>query len=238
MVIGTLIMQPVVAPEKPRVRILFRRMDTSMGLVITQQGLFVVWAAISGCYSLSGSVYCDSTGQWSRDACKCEHSTTVNPEDSSSGGISVFGIIGIVLAICFLLSVIVGCRFYDKRRMSNNRSRNENMVPQRQTRNINTVDQVRMSQYQAARETQQTEGNTFFQGPPPYNEIALTKLDPLVQPPSYEEVTVHPLSFSTNLRGTNIWTRSCTYIWLFCLKLSQSNMTEAVLTNTRSRCLE
>ena len=161
----------------------------------------------SNCYGFHDSnVICDSTGQWNLDnyGCQCDHSTTVKPEDSRTGSISVFGIAGIVLAICFLVGVIVGCRFYNKRLMSSNRSGNDDSVSQRPTRDTHRVDRVPMSQYQAPSETQQSNGNNFSQRPPAYSEIAFTKPDPVEQPPSYEEVTAHPLSFSTNLRGTNV----------------------------------
>ena len=156
----------------------------------------------STCYNVRSTVYCDSTGQWSRNVCRCEHSTTEKPDDSRS--ISVFGITGIVLAICFIISVIAGCRFYNKRLMSNNRARNDESGSQRTIRNTDNIDRVSMSQIEVTSESRQPTFNNVFQGPPPYNEIAFTKPEAVEQPPSYEEVTAHPLSFSADYRATTL----------------------------------
>ena len=172
----------------------------------------------SGCYTVYSAIYCDRSGHWDVDnlACHCRESTTEMPDDSNlpriggdsdSGNISALGITGIVLAFCFLVFVIVGCRFVNKRLTSNsaNQSTTGQSVLQQTTTTANAVDRFDLSHCQAVVDTQQIESNNLSQEPPSYDDIAIVKSDPLEPPPSYEEVTAHPLSFNIDHRSTSVW---------------------------------
>ena len=159
----------------------------------------------SGCDAVHSTTHCDRNGHWDKP-CDCGDTTTT--EDSGSGHIGAFSIIGIILAICFLFCMIGGCWIYNKRLSSNsdNQSANGQSISRRTARNINNhADQIGLSQYQAAVASQQITNNDLTQGPPAYSEVAFVKSEPIEQPPSYDEVTAHPLSFNTDHRSTSLW---------------------------------
>ena len=170
----------------------------------------------SGCYTVYLTIHCDRSSQWDLDnsACHCIYSTTrTTTEESSTGNIGVFGITGIVLAICFLVFVIVGCWLYNKRvsSNSNNQCTNGQSIPRR-TMTTNAVDQIVLSPYQADVVNQQTKSINLPQGPPTYSQLAFMQSDLLQQLPSYDELTAHPLSFNTDHRSTHLWPKDCSSV--------------------------
>ena len=74
----------------------------------------------NGCRTVYSTVFCNTTGHWDMEnvACHCDKSTpytTTATEDSDKGSISVYGVIGIVLAVFFFAFMVVGgCWFYKK----------------------------------------------------------------------------------------------------------------------------
>ena len=157
-----------------------------------------------GCTVWFSTAICDSTGQWN-DAdylCNCKEST-----DTSDGGTRIISIVMTIVGVIVFL-VIVACVYTACHKRSSQRPTQSDRVSRSgfQQPSNNTTSTINNSQCStiltlSGQETREnipiylTNAN-YIQGPPPYSELSFSKTEQDTPPPSYEDVTSHPLEFT------------------------------------------
>ena len=160
-----------------------------------------------GCTVQYSTAYCDTTGQWplADYLCDCKEPTTLSTDESDSGSPSTVAmIISVLGAMAFLVIVTVVITVCYKRRpkppVQNNFASQSDPYQITTTTNNGCNSDMQVSSIQGTSENAPTNwqqsSNTdanYIQGPPLYSELSLVKLEQTTPPPSYEDVTSHPL---------------------------------------------
>ena len=137
---------------------------------------------------------CGSNGHW-LDAdylCNCKWSVPLNT-DTSDDDTSVVAIVMPIIGVIAFITVVVCIYSFCRRRSLQSPTQS---------------DQVSQSSTILALSGQETQENivenipiyltnaNYIQGPPPYSELSFAKNEQDMPPPSYEDVTSHPLDFT------------------------------------------
>ena len=164
-----------------------------------------------GCKVGYSTAYCLSTGKWSSadSLCNCKESTFSN-KDTSDGGSTgtvrvVLSVVGVIAGFITVAGAIIKFRRQRSQptppRASASQSSPQH-APYTITTATNNTHGTNANNTQGTQEGAQTYFNTsYVQGPPSYNELSFPKEDESIPttppPPSYEEVTSHPLEHMT-----------------------------------------
>ena len=161
-----------------------------------------------GCTEVFSTAHCGSNGRWefANLNCDCTESTT---HKSDSGSPSTVAIIMSVLgAMAFLVIVTVVITVYHKRLpkppAQNNFASQSYPYQITTTTNNDRNSDMQVSSTHGTVEnipTHWQQSNitnaNYIQGPPLYSELSFVKLEQTTPPPSYEDVTPHPLEVTS-----------------------------------------
>ena len=149
-----------------------------------------------GCDVQYSTAYCETTGHWSNaeSLCNCKEPKALNADTSDGGSTSTVVIVmSVVGAIAFL--IIVACVITACNRRHSQPSTQSTSVSQ---------SGLQQPPYQITTAPTNTQGTgdsaptyfthtSYIQGPPEYSELSFAKEVQTTPPPSYEDVSSHPL---------------------------------------------
>ena len=144
-----------------------------------------------GCDVIYDSTFCESTGQWSNadNLCYCKNTDT-SDEGSKSTVAIVMPIVGVIAFLIIVTGIIKACH-----------GRRSQPTTQSTSVNQSGLQQPPYQITPATTSTQRTDGSSptyftntsYIQGPPDYRELSFSKDEQSTPPPSYEDVSPHPL---------------------------------------------
>ena len=157
------------------------------------------------------TAYCLSTGKWSLadSLCNCKESAFSDKDTSDGGSTStvavVLSVVGVIAFFAIVAGVITKFRRQCSQPTSQSASTSQSSTqhdPYTITTATNNTHGINVNNSQGTQDGAQTYFNTtYIQEPPPYSELSFPKEDESTPttppPPSYEEVTSHPLEHMT-----------------------------------------